>query len=690
MIWQGEVEGSRRMFEEVPPAMLVEDFPASARYFTSLWARDYDGAVAAIRAVPRDYLESPALSGPAGYYKGYALSRAGKPAAAETEWRAALDVVERRLGAQSNERGLLSFKALLLKSLGVTTAAEKTWRTLRELYGASIESWEDHFARLEILPEDEAIAYLAECAKEGQPMALAASLRRDPFVDRLRSNPRFIALMAQVEADPRLSPKAQLASAGTAAPDKSVAVLAFVDNSPNHDSEYYSDGISEELISALGKVPGLKVPAVTSSFYFKGKRVPMQEIAQQLGVAYVIEGSVMRIGDQVRISARLCRATDGFQEMSETFTRDAKNVFAVEEEIAGLIAKKLSLKLGVSSAAATASVNPQAFELYVQARRAWSLRIGTNLNQAEDFLNQALNIEPGFARAHAALADVWLARGEDNGALGRYGQRTAPEFGRIAAKIKQALALDPDSPEAHASLGRLSFDVWDFVAAEDELRRSIVLNHNIAPAHQWLGRTLEAGGQMDEALEEVKRATELDPLAPILLVNYAGRLWQIGRFTEALALCDRCDALQPGIESVRGRRVAALISLGRTDEALALTRQVTVKTGGDWRFKIRNLAAAGAKAEAAALLASAPADRSFPRSPLLLGLDRREEALASLNPMEWTSNSIGTIFFDPLFDSIRGDPRFAKFLATLGLTEAHARAQAWRAAHPPEKADPKK
>src|SRR5207248_6729251 len=136
----------------------------------------------------------------------------------------------------------------------------------------------------------------------------------------------------------------------------------------------FSDGISEELLNVLAKIPALKVSARTSAFSFKGKNVPIPEIARQLGVAYVVEGSVQRAGERVKITAQLIKATDGFHVWSDTFTRDARDVFAIEEEIAGLIAKQLSLKLGASSAAATASVKPEAFELYLQGRQAWNLR----------------------------------------------------------------------------------------------------------------------------------------------------------------------------------------------------------------------------------------------------------------------------------------------------------------------------
>ena len=154
--------------------------------------------------------------------------------------------------------------------------------------------------------------------------------------------------------------------------DKSVAVLAFANLSDDKSNEYFSDGISEELLNVLAKVPGLKVSARTSAFYFKGKEVPIPEIAKQLGVAYVVEGSVRKAGDKVRITAQLIKAADGFHVWSDTFTRDLKDVFVVQDEIAGLIAGNLELKMGMS--AHSPVINPQAFDLYLQGRQAWNLR----------------------------------------------------------------------------------------------------------------------------------------------------------------------------------------------------------------------------------------------------------------------------------------------------------------------------
>jgi TolB-like protein len=463
---------------------------------------------------------------------------------------------------------------------------------------------------------------------------------------------------------------------------KSVAVLPFADLSEGHNSEYFSDGISEELLNVLAKVPGLKVTARTSSFFFRGKNVPVQEIAAKLNVAYVIEGTVQRSGESVRITAQLVKAADGFEVWSEQFDRELKNVFALQDEIAGLIVKNLSLKLGASSTASTATVNPQAFELYVQGRQAWNLRTHEGFARAELLLNRAIELSPDFAQAHAALADVALLRAVYGYKIGAFGQRNSPERTSLVAQIDQVLVLDPESAEAHASLGNALMQGWDLDGAERELRRAIALNPNYATAHHWLGIVLFAVGRMDDALAETKLSTELDPLSPAILGNYSWALHGVGWNREALKVADHALALQPDSQTALGEKARILAALGRLAEAAALARQLPADQTDT---KILALGQSGFRAEADALLAGLDSRTYWPRSYLLLSVGHREEALEALDdPSPIKAEDCLPIYCDPLYDEIRDSPRFGKFLETLSLTAAHARAQAWRKARPTE------
>ena len=465
--------------------------------------------------------------------------------------------------------------------------------------------------------------------------------------------------------------------------EKSIAVLAFADLSEARNSEYFSDGISEELLNVLAKVPGLRVAARTSAFFFKGKNLPITEIAAKLNVAYIVEGSVQRAGERVKITAQLIKAADGFHLWSDTFTRDAKDVFAVQEEIAGRIAKELSLKLGVTSAAATAAVNPEAFELFVQARQAWNLRTADAYARAEVQLNRALALDPNFARAHAQLALVWIMQAVDREQLGLFNQRDTPIVQRIRAEVDRALALDPNLAEARTALGNLYWQTWQTEPAIRELRAAITLNPNYATAYQWLGRRLLTEGRVDEAEAMMRRATELDPLSHRILDNYSIPLFIQGRYAEALTVIDRALALQPDSFQALIWKALALSQLGRHDDAVALLGKLSWAGSTYEEYVVEIFTRAGLRTEAERAYARIPAGASAEvRSGALAKMGRPQEALAAMDPATMGISNMNELLFEEIYDPIRADPRFVKLLATLGMTEAHARAQAWRAAHP--------
>jgi TolB-like protein/Tfp pilus assembly protein PilF len=480
---------------------------------------------------------------------------------------------------------------------------------------------------------------------------------------------------------PQAAPAVPAATApAPAKEDKSVAVLAFADMSADKNSEYFSDGISEELLNVLAKVPGLRVAARTSAFFFKGKNLPIPEIAAKLNVAYVVEGSVQRVGERVKITAQLIKASDGFHVWSDTFTRDAKDVFAVQEEIAGRIAKELSLKLGMSSPTATAAITPEAFELFVQAQQDWNRRTFEGYDRAEKALQRAIALEPDFARAHAQLAMVWLLRAVEKRELGLFNQRDEPIAQQIRGAIDRALAIDPNVVEAHTALGNLYWYTWETDSAVRELQTAISLNPNYATAYQWLGRRLLTDGRLDEAEAMMRRAAELDPLSHRILDNYSIALTYQGRYPEALAVLDRALAIQPDSIQALVWKATSLAAMGRHEEAVAWLKkcpwQGTIYT--PWAVEV--FARTGLMAEAERALAALPAGSPY-RATCLVKMGRSQEALPLFDPGAVSVSAISDLIFSADYDPIRNDPRFTKLLATLGLTGAHARAQAWRAAH---------
>jgi TolB-like protein/Tfp pilus assembly protein PilF len=707
LVYRAGVEGMRTAdpvkmigwLDRVPEIRRDEPRVAVMRYYAAMLQRDAGMAVRVISDLAVDYLEDNFFVGPKAFLIAQAQELAGHPELATEQWQIAERIVREKMAADPAEIQWRSMLAVILAGEHRTAEA----RTVAEACAADARLRQVSNHLNGNVSNTGTAEYVADAyARLGDPVRAIEVLRNSPYRDEwggvsaallaveprwapLHGQPGYAELVEEMKSAENRKPGAP-GEIQAKPDDKSVAVLAFDNLSDDKGNEYFSDGISDELINTLGKVPGLKVPARTSSFHFKGKDTPIPEIARQLGVAYVIEGSVQRAGEKVKISARLSKAADGFQVWTDSFLRDAKDVFAVEEEIAGLIAAQLSLKLGASSAAATASVNPQALEFYLQAGEMMRLRdtIFTNIDRVEDLLNRALALEPNFARAQALLAVVWVARGSNGSnqtsAISRFSQRHSPERARIEAKARQAIALDPTAPEPHAALATGMWIWWDRAGAENELRTALSLNPSDAFAHQQLGTMAMDDGRMDDAIAEARLAVQLDPLSQDSIESLARKLQLAGRYTEAIATYDRALALADS-EVAREHKAYALAQLGQKEAAMTLARSLVLE-----HLRFRTFAVAGTRAEAEKMF---PSTESENRSYYLFMLGRTEAGLAALDPAEMRSTYLHDVLFEPWYDPVREDPRFKKFLETLGVTDAHARAQAWRKAHPPEKLEAK-
>jgi tetratricopeptide (TPR) repeat protein len=436
----------------------------------------------------------------------------------------------------------------------------------------------------------------------------------------------------------------------------------------------------------LAKVPGLKVTARTSAFYFKGRQVSIAEIAEKLGVAYVVDGSVQKVGSRVRIKAQLIKAADGFQVWSESFEKELKDIFALQDEIAGLIAKNLALKLGASTP--TGPIDPEVFRLYLEGRQEWSKRHVEYLMKAQALFERAIAIDPKFARAHAGLADVWIIRAN----YSLLDQRRE-DLARGREHLDRALELDPNLAEAHATRGLELFfrrdSRADAVAAA--YQRALELNPNYATAHQWYGRFLFDVGKVKAGISELEVATRLDPLSPIVTGNYALVLGTARRWKEALAACDRALTIQPDFTQALVWRAAALIGLERRPEALALLRPLAERDlGGSFYnqlLTISYLALAGDRAKAEELATPFLDDRArmFQQGGLIfhlyVALGRIEEAFALWEQIDRKGAAGAGFFVGSVFDPVREDPRFLRKLEKIGLLaeyrEAWSQVVAW-------------
>jgi TolB-like protein/cytochrome c-type biogenesis protein CcmH/NrfG len=702
--WRGNLDRALDALERIPVSVRQEDLCSSFAAELFYWRREPEAMLRVLDEVPRDWLQSGGYNGPKAHYIALAHELAGRREAARLHWQRALDLVQLRLADEPDSNLLHHWKGHLLAYLGQRPEAEYTLRLAREMGPAPERVFAVGVDWILVGQLDDALAALERIDGPSAVVATAAALRLNPRYDPIHEQPRFQALLKRMEADPRFSPKATQGtedgrqrtedvdqakelSASQLVPssDKSVAVLAFANLSDDKGNEYFSDGISEELLNVLAKIPKLKVSARTSSFHFKGKDTPIPEIARQLGVDYVVEGSVRRAGDRVRITAQLIQASDGFHVWSDTFTRELKDIFAVQDEIAGLIAGQLQLKLG-SSAETRKIVNPEAYRLVLEGHHFWLQRTDADLVRAETLFQQASAIAPDFARAHAGLAGVWMIRDWYRIVSGLASD--PDEHARSKAAAERAISLDPTLAEPYAILGVLLFNEKKETEAAQAFQTALRLNPNYSFGHHWYSHMLMASGQLDAALAEMNRAVQLDPLSFVTLL--ISSMWHgfAGRYDEAVALSDR--AVQFGPEffvPLLAERSHVLQAVGRTGEAVALARRVAANWDPQTRWwadptAIHLLRQAGLTREARdyadRLLSAVPADYKL-RSFVSVALGQNEEALDQLSRLGPPSSTLGALFYSSLWDEVRDDPRFMQVITGLGMREAYERARAERA-----------
>jgi TolB-like protein/Tfp pilus assembly protein PilF len=472
------------------------------------------------------------------------------------------------------------------------------------------------------------------------------------------------------------TPAPAMTTPAPAIPEKSIAVLAFTNLSDDKENEYFSDGISDELGNVLGRVPGLRVSGRNSAFYFKGKNATAQEIGQKLGVAYLVTGSVRKLAGQVRITAQLINTADGFQVWSsEPLTRELKDIFGLQDEIAGLIAQNLKLKLSDTLRAAK-TVNPEAHRLVLEGRHFWNLRTQEGFTRAEAAYTKALEIDPQFAEAHAGQADNYQIRAQYRLLDGLGGE--AEDQKRALVEVQTAIRLDPELPEAYAAYAYLLHNQGKLAEADQYYQKVFALNPNYAIAHLWHGQLLDELGRLDAAVEENRLACELDPLGFIILDRYAQHLAMVRRFEEALAVNERAAALRTDVWMPNlGERALVLVALGRANEAIEVARSVRQNSSSwprwtadaDAVWVLRRCGLPQEADEYATQLLQTLAEKSYVRGFVLANAGRFAEALPYLErlPVVFRRN----LFWSQNWDEWRDDPRFPQLLAKLGCADEY-------------------
>jgi TolB-like protein/tetratricopeptide (TPR) repeat protein len=462
------------------------------------------------------------------------------------------------------------------------------------------------------------------------------------------------------------APAAALPVAPVAPNDKSIAVLPFVDMSAERNQEYMADGISEELLNLLNKVSGLRVIARTSSFSFKGKNLDVAEIARRLNVANVLEGSVRKSGDKLRITAQLVRASDSSHLWSQTYDRQIDDVFKVQDEIAASVVSELRIKLLGTATPTSRVTDPQAYSLLLQARA--SVRQGTPaaVKRAIAQFDQALAIDPAYAAAWADLANAYTLEMTN-------GWRSIEEANRLSRHaIERTLAIDPDYVSAHAVLGWiLVAHDRDYKSAVDHTERAMALEPTNFDAVDQAGYLARRLGRHELAIALYQYLVAHDPFNYIHHQNLAYAYWYAGQIDNALNEHRLILVLDPAVPGVHAPIGEMLLLNG---DAAAALREVEQET--DEQFRLPALAMAyhalGRKADSDAALAELIRKyKSTAAYSIATVLAYRGEADAAFDWLEKAAHyhdaNLGTLPVYPTLANLRSDPRWVPFLRKLGM-----------------------
>ncbi len=486
---------------------------------------------------------------------------------------------------------------------------------------------------------------------------------------------------AYVETLPRrgyrlIAPVEEVAATGVPPGRAMLVVLPFENLGGDPDQEYFSDGLTEELIAQLGRLDPLRLGVIarTSAMAYKRTRKSVDEIGRELGVHYVLEGSVRSAGGRIRIAAQLVQVRDQTHLWAEAYERHLADLLAVQAELACAVAREIGVILAppVSDARRRGAIDPTTYQAYLRGRYCWNKRTTESTRRAIGYFEDAIRIDPECARAHAGLADCYALLGD----VGVVAVRPREAFAKAERAVGRALEIDAGLAEAHASLAHVRMHAFDWAGAEREFERSLALDPNYATARHWYALYLGAMERHAEAMAMMRRAQEMDPISPPIGTALGALLNYARRFDEAIEQCRRVREMDPSFAWVHVTLGTAYAQKGMHEEAVAALRQAVAlsrdsgKRGAlGWAY-----AGAGSRAEALEILAElkeVPESSYAAPHPIAIihaALGQADEAFEWLSrAREESAPEMVFLKVDPWLDGLRPDPRFRDLLRSVGL-----------------------
>ena len=456
--------------------------------------------------------------------------------------------------------------------------------------------------------------------------------------------------------------------------EQSIAVLPFVDMSPAKDQEYFSDGMSEELLNLLAKIQGLKVISRTSSFSFKGKNLDVRKIGENLGVANILEGSIRKSGNTIRITAQLIEVSKGTHLWSETYDREMKDVFALQDEISKMIVDILKIRLSgkqTNRLAGSFTKNPEAYEDYLKGRYHWNTRSDEGIKKAIGYFEDAVKKDSNYAAAYSGLADTYLTLYDYE--LMSFDESTS----KAKDAAQRALKINENLAEAHNSLAHIDLHEWKWESAEEGFRKAITLDPSYILAHHWYALCLTAIGKTNEAVTQMEKARELDPLSIRINADLGMAYLSAGRYDKAIGQEQKTLELNPKSAGARWIRGMAYQQKKMFEQAIKDYQSALELSPGNPNF----LAALGHVYASSGNTAAAHnvldtlfvVNKKEPVSPFFFalvyaGLNDKEKALEWLQKAyEEKSGSVRYLKMEPRLQNLRNEPHYAALMKKIGL-----------------------